>query len=112
MYVVGSDQLAMLDERAVPGGRRHAVSSDGRALCRNGRPRFTWPGLIWSPLSPAVADEEHCPLCVQAQRAQERFATAPAYPAEIAAVVEPAVVPATSTVPEQPQAVSGDAIGR
>jgi hypothetical protein len=87
MYAVGSDQLAMLDERAVPAGRRHAVAGDGRALCRNGRPRFTWPGLTWSGVTEAgsstsAADEERCPLCVQVQRAHLQFASIPAYPSE------------------------------
>lgn len=86
MYVVGSDQLSVLDQRAVPEGRRHGVTADGRVLCRSLRPRFTWPALSWTS---ADDDAETCPLCIQVHRAEMSFATAPAYPSE-------AVVPVRS----------------
>jgi hypothetical protein len=76
MYVVGSDQFAVVDLRAVPDGHHHAVDADGRVLCRAGRARFTWPALAWH----AVDADAWCPLCAQVQRAQQAFASAPAYP--------------------------------
>src|SRR5205823_13867560 len=101
------------DERAVPAGPTHAVTGDGRALCRNSRPRFTWPGLTWSGSTgsgSAAADDAPCPLCVQVQRSQQVFATVPAYPGEPQAAVATATATAASMVPEQPPGDSGEPV--
>jgi hypothetical protein len=83
MYVVGSDQIAVRDQRVVPAGPQHAVDQQGRALCRANRPRFTWPALDWPhPEAAKDADPGACPLCAQVRRSQDTFATAPAYPAD------------------------------
>lgn len=88
MYVVGSDLLAIDLERAVPAGRRHAVSPEGRMLCRPARPRFTWPDQLWGE---SGADADDCPLCTYVMRAEESFRRAATAPADIAYPVEPQI---------------------
>jgi hypothetical protein len=97
MYSVGSDLIAVADQLPVPNGRRHAVTEDGRALCRTTRPRFTWPALTWS----ATDDADACPMCAQVRQAEQAVAVAPAYPSEPVAAFTLAL--ATPVIPAMTQ---------
>lgn len=85
---MGSDLLAIELERAVPAGRQHAVSPQGRMLCRPARPRFTWPDQLWRE---SDADADDCPLCAYVLRAEESYRRAATAPAEAAYPVEPQI---------------------
>jgi len=103
MLIVGTDRMTVAGIAGVPEGPRHAVDDEGRVLCRNTRPRFTWPALGWDTHR---GEETACGLCSQVRTAQEAVAEplahgalalseGPAYPVE-------GPVPTTALVPWQP----------
>lgn len=81
MYVVGTDRIAVHDQIARPAGHRHAVDPRGRALCRSGRPRFTWPALRWT----ADTGDETCPRCLSVEASSQPAPAVLAYPDEAVA---------------------------
>lgn len=64
MYVVGTDEIAVLGGGVAPSGLAHAVDADGEVICRAERPRYHFPWMDWmdapaSDEAPATA----CPTC-------------------------------------------------
>jgi hypothetical protein len=86
VYVVGSDLVAIELGRAVPSGRQHAVSAEGRMLCRPARPRFTWPGQLWGDAAGTQDAYQICGYVLNAAQGHRRAGSAPA---ELAYPVEP-----------------------
>jgi hypothetical protein len=90
MYIVGSDGLMVMGDAAQPEGTRHAVDPAGRVLCRDSRPRFSWPALDWA----TARGDDTCGLCAQVHTAKEALSQVPAYPTT--------PMPSTTPVPWQP----------
>lgn len=64
MYVVGTDEIAMLGGGLAPSGTVHAVDIDGDVICRDTRPRYHFPWLGWMDTpTPNEARAAACPAC-------------------------------------------------
>lgn len=62
MYMIGSDAIAIVDEKAQPEGIWHAVDDRGVALCTGSRARYVFPALSTAALE--AADGPTCLGCV------------------------------------------------
>ena len=84
MYVVGSDEIAMLGGSVAPRGVAHAVDADGDVICRDARPRYQFPWLNWLG-DPAAAGvpAAACPACTTIALERALPAADDPYPAAV-----------------------------
>lgn len=90
MDVVGTSALTVVDGRAVPRGRRHAIGPDGAPRCRAGV-AYRFPALPWA----GGDDAERCEPCAAALAGPSPGADA--YPDEPPAAVRVAPADGTGT---------------
>lgn len=95
MYVVGTDEIAMLADgggRIAPRGLAHAVDADGDVICREARPRYQFPWLDWmTEPTPDEARDAACPACTTIALERAQPAADDPYPTADRAGVQPAI---------------------
>jgi len=94
MYVVGTDEIAMLGGGVAPRGPVHAVDADGEVICRQERPRYHFPWMEWMGApTPDEARAAACPACttIALERAMPAGDADDPYPTADRPATQPAI---------------------
>jgi hypothetical protein len=109
MYVIGSQRMTVVDDKARPEGDWHAVDVEGVSICTSARLRYVFPALHWpealddAPVCEACMDAFTSPRTAETVPAQQTFEVTRALgadpaPAEVAQEVAQEAVPETAAV--------------